>query len=70
PLSGDQLFAGEDNYIRWDSTLPSANGSLSVSFDEGSTWQETGSTDLASGLLKWSAPDTFSAAILKMTVEG
>ena len=70
PLSDAQLFAGEDNYLRWDSTLPLADGIVSVSFDEGLNWQEIARPPMQAGLVKWNTPDIFSRAILKMSVEG
>lgn len=68
PLEGDRLIADELNYMRWDNSLSVANGTVSVSYDDGSSWNEISAVDLKAGYTKWEIPDIFSRAILKMSV--
>jgi hypothetical protein len=71
PEKDGSFFATESNYIRWDNTYASKSGNLSVSYDEGLTWESIAAgVDLSRGLYNWNAPDQFSKAILKMEVEG
>ncbi|AMR30249.1 hypothetical protein A0256_01845 [Mucilaginibacter sp. PAMC 26640] len=70
PSGNNQLFAAEDNYLRWESYYSTSGGKLSVSYDHGNTWQPIENVVLAGGFYKWSAPDSFSQAILKMTING
>ncbi len=71
PEKEGSFFATESNYIRWDNTYASKSGNLSVSYDEGLTWESIAAgVDLSRGLYNWNAPDQFSKAILKMEVEG
>ncbi|NEU07263.1 S8 family serine peptidase [Flavihumibacter sp. R14] len=70
PVTGDQLFAGEENYLRWENSMAASGGVLSVSYDKGSSWLEIAPALLKTGFLKWETPDKFSQAILKMSVQG
>jgi len=71
PEKEGSFFATESNYIRWDNTYASQSGNLSVSYDEGLTWESIAAgVDLSRGLYNWNAPDRFSKAVLKMEVEG
>ncbi|RBQ02910.1 S8 family serine peptidase [Pedobacter miscanthi] len=73
-ISPDQngyFFANEDNYIRWENTYPATNGNLSVSYNDGATWEAISqNVDLAKGFYRWSGPDRFSKAMIKMEVAG
>lgn len=70
PSGNNQLFAGEDNYLRWQNSYTSKSGQLSVSFDHGATFQPIITTALTGGFYQWAAPDKFTQAILKMTING
>ncbi|MCZ4222269.1 S8 family peptidase [Pedobacter rhodius] len=71
PEKDEFLFAGEDNYIRWDNTFPVQTGALSVSYDEGKTWNLlNANADLSNGFYRWNAPNLFSKAMIKMEVSG
>lgn len=71
PEKEGSFFATESNYIRWDNTYSSQSGNLSISYDEGKTWETIAAgVDLSRGLYNWNAPDRFAKAILKMEVEG
>lgn len=71
PEKDEFFFAAEDNYIRWENTYPSQTGLLSVSYDEGITWNSINTAvDLSKGFYKWAAPNLFSKALVKMEVGG
>ncbi|WP_167356665.1 S8 family peptidase [Pedobacter soli] len=71
PEKEGSFFATESNYIRWDNTYNSQSGNLSISYDEGKSWETIAAgVDLSRGLYNWNAPDRFVKAILKMEVEG
>jgi hypothetical protein len=66
PIYNSQVAAGKTNMIRWHSTI-AGNGTLLYSLDN-VTWHTVATNiDLATGYYKWNAPDTLSAAILKMS---
>jgi hypothetical protein len=70
PLANNQVFAGEDNYLHWQNTYSNASGQLSVSYNHGSTWQPVTNVNLADGFYKWAPPDTFTQAMLRLTING
>jgi len=71
PEKEGSFFANESNFLRWDNTYNAQSGNLSVSYDEGKTWETIAAgVDLSRGLYNWNAPDRFAKAILKMEVEG
>ncbi|GGI24683.1 S8 family peptidase [Pedobacter mendelii] len=71
PEKDEFFFAGEDNYIRWENTFAAQTGVLSVSYDDGKTWNSINtSVDLSKGFYKWAAPNLFSKAMVKMEVSG
>nr|WP_294945981.1 S8 family serine peptidase [uncultured Mucilaginibacter sp.] len=70
PLTNNQLFAGEDNYLHWQNTYSTASGQLSVSYNHGATWQPVANVNLADGFYKWAPPDTFTQAMLRLTING
>lgn len=71
PQKDDAVFAAEDNYLRWESNLKAQTGKLSVSYDNGTSWEAiNGSTDPGSGFFKWTVPQLFTRAILKMEISG
>jgi hypothetical protein len=68
PSAGDQLFAGEDNYLRWKSSFSTTTGTISISFDHGLTWQTINNAALKNRYYTWTAPGVFTKAILKMDI--
>ncbi|WP_026898406.1 S8 family peptidase [Daejeonella oryzae] len=70
PLLNEKLFSGKDNHLRWKSTYKNAPGILSVSYDDGISWSAIGLNNGNSNFFKWSAPQLFSKAILKMSING
>ena len=70
PSQDDQLFAADENYLRYKSTFNSP-GALSVSFDHGASWiLITASISPNSNFYQWQTPDVFTKALLKMTING
>jgi hypothetical protein len=68
PSAGDQLFAGEDNFLRWQSSFNTTSGKISISFDHGLNWQTINSTALKNRYYTWTAPAVFTKAMLKMDI--
>jgi hypothetical protein len=56
PLTNNQLFAGEDNYLHWQSSYSTATGQLSISYNHGLNWQPLTNVNLADGFYKWASP--------------
>ncbi|TXI14775.1 MAG: T9SS type A sorting domain-containing protein [Pedobacter sp.] len=68
PSNGDQLFTADQNYLRFKNNLNSP-GSLYYSLDNGLSWTSiTSSISANANLYKWQAPNVFSKALLKMTI--
>jgi hypothetical protein len=69
PSGNNILLANEDNYLRWQNTFNVPTGDLSISYDHGANWQPlaAGVTLNADGY-KWTAPDVFTPAMLKMHI--
>jgi hypothetical protein len=71
PSGNDQLFANGDNYLRWQSSFNTANGTLSISYNHGANWQQiVAGTALNSNYYQWPAPNVFTQAMLKMSING
>ena len=71
PRQNDPLLAGEQNVLRWKSTLSSTTGTLQYSIDNGNNWQLIhAAVDLSSGYYKWVAPAIYSKALIKITSGG
>ncbi len=70
PQNQEQLFANEENYIRWDASYNSnEEGQLSVSFNDGISWQVLASNlNLNNDFFKWLTPNLFGKALLKMQI--
>jgi hypothetical protein len=68
PVAGSQLFASDDNYLRWQSSFDTATGRLSISYDHGATWKAIDNVTLNNNYDDWQAPDVFSTAMLKMDI--
>ena len=70
PEKDEYFFANEGNYIRWENNYSSKSGNLSVSYNDGTSWELIASgVDLSKGFYNWVAPDLFSKAMVKMEVE-
>lgn len=70
PRQNDPVLAGEQNVLRWKSTLPVSTGTLQYSTDNGSSWQVINAADLSAGFYKWVAPNVYSKALIKITAAG
>lgn len=70
PTGNGQLFATEENYLRWQSSFGAASGKLSVSYDHGATWKPVSNITLKDKYYNWTAPDAFTLAMLKMDING
>ncbi|MBK9569842.1 MAG: S8 family peptidase [Chitinophagaceae bacterium] len=71
PRQSDPVLAGEQNVLRWQSTLTAINGSLQYSTDNGNSWQLiNAAADLSKGFYKWMAPDIYSKTLIKVTAGG
>ncbi|SHG01285.1 S8 family serine peptidase [Pedobacter caeni] len=73
PENNDQVIAGEENYLRWQTSFPTGKtGKLSISYDNGTNWEVlNNSTDLSKNFYKWATPgNLMTKAWLKMETEG
>ncbi|MEO6981082.1 MAG: S8 family serine peptidase, partial [Mucilaginibacter sp.] len=70
PAGRDQLFATEENYLRWQSSFDVTSGNMSVSYDHGATWKAISNIMLKDKYYDWTAPDAFTMAMLKMDING
>jgi hypothetical protein len=71
PAGNDPLFGGADNYLRWQSTFSINNGTLSISYNHGASWQQiAANANLSSNYYQWAAPGVFTQAMLKMSING
>lgn len=70
PSGRDQLFAADENYLRWQNSFSATTGQLSVSYDHGNTWHSINSTTLKNKYYNWTPPNAFTTAILKMDING
>ena len=67
PTGSDNIFNGRSNIIRWNSTFNNSVAQLELSVDKGNTWQVIdNAVDLTKGYYKWTPPDSFSTAVLRM----
>lgn len=67
PTSSDNIFNERTNTIRWGSTYAHTTAQLEYSLDDGNTWQLINdAVDLTKGYYKWTPPDSFVTAILRM----
>lgn len=70
PTRTDNIFNGRSNVLRWESTYNISTGRLEYSKDNGNTWQLIDdAVTLANGYFKWTPPDSFTTAMLRMNVE-
>jgi hypothetical protein len=70
PSGSNKIFAAEDNYLRWQNTYNTTKGNLSISYDHGITWAKIADVNLKNNFYKWTAPDIFMPAMLKMSING
>ena len=71
PVAVDYVKGGENSLVRWSSTFNTTAGLLEYSLNKGVSWQTVNNaTALATGSAYWPAPDTFSNALLRMTING
>ncbi len=71
PTRIDNLASGGTNLLRWESSFPTASGQLEYSLNNGTSWQLiNATTNLTSGYYKWNSADTFTTALLRMTIAG
>jgi Subtilase family/Secretion system C-terminal sorting domain len=71
PQQNDPLLSGEQNILRWQSTLATTTGILQFSTDNGSSWQViNASVNLSTGFYKWTAPTIYSKTLIKITAAG
>ncbi|MEO3404468.1 S8 family peptidase [Mucilaginibacter sp. CAU 1740] len=68
PSANDQLFADDDNYLRWQSSFADTQGKISVSYDNGTTWRQLTNAQLKNKYYTWHSPDVFNKAMLKMQI--
>ena len=69
PTGADNIFGGIVNVVRWESSFASTTGTMEYSLNNGISWQLiSNNVDLSKGYIKWSAPDTFVTALLRMTI--
>jgi hypothetical protein len=69
PTKTDNIFNGRSNILRWESTYSTSTGRLEFSTDNGISWQLIDdAVALANGYFKWTPPDNFTTAILRMNV--
>ena len=67
PTMQDNIFNERSNILRWESTYSNVMGQLEYSLNNGNTWQLIdNSVDLTKGYYKWTPPDSFVTARLKM----
>jgi len=67
PTTTDNIFNERSNILRWGSTYNNTAAQLEYTLDNGNNWQLIDdSVDLTTGYYKWTPPDTFVTAILRM----
>ena len=68
PTGSDNIFSHQNNLLRWEN-IYAGTGKLEYSIDNGTTWNNiSNAVDLTKNNFYWTAPDTFSAGLLKMTM--
>lgn len=71
PSRLDNIVSGNTHTLRWESNFSNATGQLEYSINNGNSWQMIdNATNLAKGYYKWNAPDTFTTALLRMSMPG
>jgi hypothetical protein len=68
PTASDNIFNERANVLRWESTFSNTTAQLECSLNDGSTWQVINDAiDLTRGYYKWTPPDSFVTAVLRMS---
>ncbi|MEO6820611.1 MAG: S8 family peptidase [Ginsengibacter sp.] len=66
PSKVDVIIAGENNIIRWETTLK-GNASIEYSYPPFTDWKTiSNSSNLSKNYLNWNTPDTISNSILRL----
>ena len=67
PTASDNIFNERTNVLRWESTYSNTTGQLEYSLNDGNSWQVINDViDLTKGYYKWTPPDSFVTAVLRM----
>ncbi|HEV8504397.1 MAG TPA: S8 family peptidase [Chitinophagaceae bacterium] len=67
PAGIDNIFNERSNILRWGSTYNNMTAQLEYSLDGGNTWRLIDdAVDLTKGYYKWTPPDSFVTAVLRM----
>jgi subtilase family protein/type IX secretion system substrate protein len=67
PTGIDNIFSERTNILRWGSTYTNTTAQLEYNLDGGNNWNLIDSAvDLTKGYYKWTPPDSFLTAILRM----
>jgi len=70
PRRNDPVVASGITTLRWHQSF-GGSGTLESSTDKGNSWQLISSNvNLSQPYFQWSTPDTFSTALLRMTING
>ncbi|MGE5105995.1 MAG: S8 family peptidase, partial [Sphingobacteriales bacterium] len=68
PTGSDNIFSNQNNLLRWENTY-TGTGKLEYSINNGTSWNLiNNSVNLMENSFYWAAPDTFTTALLKMTI--
>ncbi|MCY7328242.1 MAG: S8 family peptidase, partial [Saprospiraceae bacterium] len=71
PVKNDPVVAGQEVILRWESTFADTTGSLHYRPVGSSDWLPIASVlDLRTGYFRWSVPDVFAEAKLRIQVAG
>lgn len=70
PMSQDPAFAGTGILLRFSSTFSASTGQLQYSLADGNWQTIANNADLTKKYFRWNAPDTFSAALVRMVING
>ena len=67
PARTDNIFNERTNIVRWESTYSNTTGQLEYTLNNGNSWSTIdNAVDLSRGYYKWTPPDSFVTAVLRM----
>jgi len=67
PANTDNIFNERTNIVRWESTYSNTAGQLEYTLNNGNSWSMIdNAVDLTRGYYKWTPPDSFATAVLRM----
>jgi hypothetical protein len=67
PTKSDNIFGGSANVLHWESTFSNTTAQLEYGINNGSNWLPVdNAVDLTKGFYKWTPPDSFTTALLRM----